>query len=67
MSFRKHEQKKSYVNLSNPKPGHTPGGTVRDGARLDGGAGRGRAAQDADDGTARQGDNKPSYPQTMEE
>ena len=48
-------------NLSSPKPGHTPGGSVLGGARRDGGAGRGREAQDAD-GTARPGENSPSYP-----
>ena len=47
--------------LSSPKPGHTPGGSVRGGARRDGGAGRGRAAQDVD-GTARLGENSSSYP-----
>ena len=47
--------------LSNPKPGHTPGGSVRGGACRDGGAGRGRAAQDAD-GIVRQGENSPFYP-----
>ena len=50
------------LHLSSPKPGHTPGGTVRGGARRDGGAGRGQAAQDADDGTVRPGENKLSYP-----
>ena len=49
------------VYLSNPKPGHTPGGAVWGGARRDGGAERGRAAQDAD-GAVRQGENSPAYP-----
>ena len=45
-------------NLSSLKPEHIPGGLVRGGARRDGGAGRGRAAQDADDGTVRREENK---------
>ena len=48
-------------HLSNPKPGHTLGGTIRGGARRDGGAGRGRAAQDAD-GTVRPGEKQPLLP-----
>ena len=54
-------------NLSSLKPGHTPGGLVRGGARRDGGAGRGRAAQEADDGTVCRGENKLLTPQTIEE
>ena len=42
------------MDLSSPKPGHSPSGSVRGGARRDGGAGRGRAAQDVD-GTVRPG------------
>ena len=36
------------MKLSNPKPGHTTGGSGRSSARRDVGAGRGRAARDAD-------------------
>ena len=49
------------LDLSNPKLGHIPGGSVRGGARRDGGAERGRAAQDAD-GIVRPRENSPSYP-----
>ena len=40
-SLRKHEQTKSYVNLSNPKPGHITGGSGRS-ARRSGRAGSGK-------------------------
>ena len=64
-SVREHEQKKSHVthwrNLSNPKPGHNTGGSRWGGTRRDGGAGRGRAAQDAD-GSVRPGSNGSLYP-----
>ena len=42
-SLRKHEQSNSYLNLSNPKPGHTTGASGR-GAQWGGGAGPGRDA-----------------------
>ena len=54
-------QTSSFPNLSNPKPGHSTGGSGRGGARRDGGAGRGRAGRDAD-GSVRLGYNRPSYP-----
>ena len=47
-------------NLTIPKPGYNTGGSVWGGARRDGGAGRGRAAENAD-GTVRPGENRPSY------
>ena len=43
----------SVNDLSNPKPGHSPGGSIRGGVRRDGGAERGRAAQNVDDGIVR--------------
>ena len=55
------------VYLSSPKPGHTSGGPVRGGVRRNDGAGRGPAAQDADDGIIRSGENKLFHPQTPNE
>ena len=49
------------IYLSIPQPEHTPGGSVRGGARRDSGAGRARVAQEADNGTVRPGDNKHYY------
>ena len=50
----------SIPDLSNPKPGHTTGGSGRGGARRRGsGAGRGRVGRDAD-GSIRPGDDRPS-------
>ena len=43
-------------HLSSPEPEHTPGGTVRGGARRYSRVGRGRAVQDADV-IVRQGEN----------
>ena len=39
------DQRLVSLHLSSPKPGHTPGGSVRGGARRDGRAGRRRAPQ----------------------
>ena len=47
-----------------PKPGHSLGGSVRGGAWRDGGAGRGPAAQGADNGIVREVENKILLPQT---
>ena len=55
------------INLSSLKPGHTPGGLVRGGAQRDSGAGRGRAAQDAEDGTVRREKTNSLTPQTIRE
>ena len=44
---------------SNPKPGHTTGGSGQGGARQGGGAGRGGAGRDAE-GSVRPGDDRPS-------
>ena len=52
---------KTGIESSGPKPEHAPGVLVRGGARRDGGAGRGRAAQNADDGIVRRVENKLSY------
>ena len=43
-TLREHEQTNSFLHLSNPKPGHTTGGSGR-GARLGGGAGPGRTGR----------------------
>ena len=50
-----------FLNLSNPKPRHTTGGSGRGGAQRGGGAVRGRVAQEAD-GTVRPEDKRPSCP-----
>ena len=47
-------------SLSNPKPGHTMGGSGCGGVRQGGGAERGRAGRA--DGSVRPGDNHPSCP-----
>ena len=49
------------IHLSNPKHGHTTGGSGPGGAWWGGAARRGWAGQDAD-GSVRPGDNRPSYP-----
>ena len=56
---RKHEQTKSNVNLSNPKPGYTAGrgGPGKGGTRRS----KGGAERDAD-GSFRPGNNRPSCP-----
>ena len=46
--------------MSNQKPGHTTGGSVRRGARRSGGTGRDWTQHDAD-GSVRPGDKRPSY------
>ena len=48
-------------HLSNPKPGHTTGGSRQGGARRAGGAERGRAGRDAD-GLVRPEEHLPSSP-----
>ena len=48
-------------NLSNPKPGHTTGGTVQGSAKRGGGAGQDRAGPDAA-GSVRPGHNRPLAP-----
>ena len=49
------------TDLSNPKPGHTTGGSKQSGARQGSGAGRGGAGRDTD-GSVRPGDDTPSCP-----
>ena len=54
-----HEEHQMLDRLTNPKPGHTTGGSGRGGARRGSGAGQGGAGRDAI-GSVRPGNMRPS-------